>query len=123
MSFNLLCIDDEPAVLGVRKMLLESKGYGVLLAQSGPEGLSILQREPIHTVILDYSMPGMTGAEVAERIRELRPAMPIIMLSACVGLPDSELKDIDAYITKGEAPDVLLRTILSVQPRSVSNAG
>jgi CheY-like chemotaxis protein len=103
-------------------MLLESKGYRVLLATSGPEGLAILQHEQVHTVIVDYKMPEMNGAEVAERIRSLFPGMPIIMLSAYVGLADSELKDVDAYVTKGESPEVLFRTILAVQPRHAANS-
>lgn len=53
MSLTLLCIDDETTVLTVRKMLLESVGYRVLLAESGSEGLAMLQREHVHTVIVD----------------------------------------------------------------------
>jgi CheY-like chemotaxis protein len=123
MPLTLLCIDDEPNVLAIRKMLLESVGYRVLLAESGPQGLDLLQREHVHTVILDYRMPEMTGAEVAERIRAIRPWLPIIMLSAYVDLTERQLKDVDAYVTKGESPDVLLRTIEGVQPLKVSNAG
>jgi CheY-like chemotaxis protein len=123
MPLTLLCIDDEPNVLAIRKMLLESVGYRVLLAESGPQGLDLLQREHVHTVILDYRMPEMTGAEVAERIRAIRPWLPIIMLSAYVDLAERQLKDVDAYVTKGESPDVLLRTIEGVQPLKVSNAG
>jgi len=107
----------------VRKMLLESVGYRVFTAESGPEGLDILARENVNTVIVDYKMPDMTGAEVAERIRKIRPAMPVIMLSAYVGLSDELLKDVDAYVTKGESPDVLLRTIERLQPRKASSAG
>jgi|1186.fasta_scaffold31950_1 CheY-like chemotaxis protein len=123
MPLTLLCIDDEPRVLMVRKMLLESVGYRVFTAESGPEGLDILARENVNTVIVDYKMPDMTGAEVAERIRKIRPAMPVIMLSAYVGLSDELLKDVDAYVTKGESPDVLLRTIERLQPRKASSAG
>jgi CheY-like chemotaxis protein len=123
MSLTILCIDDEPNVLVVRKMLLESVGYRVLLAESGPQGLEILQRENVHTVIVDYKMPDMTGSEVAEHIRGFRPGMPIIMLSAYIDLSADQLKDVDAYVAKGESPDVLLRTIKNVQPRIASNAG
>ena len=123
MSLTLLCIDDEPTVLAVRKMLLEALGYRVLTAESGPKGLQLLQHENVHTVIVDYKMPEMTGSEVAAHIRKVKPAMPIIMLSAYVGLSDELLKDVDAYVTKGESPDVLLRTIERVQPRRASSAG
>ena len=122
MSLTLLCIDDEPTVLTVRKMLLESVGYRVLLAESGPQGLKILQSENVQTVIVDYKMPEMTGSEVAARIRAIRPELPIIMLSAYVDLTPEQLKNVDAYVTKGESPDVLLRTIERVQPKRFSNA-
>ncbi|HEU5233120.1 MAG TPA: response regulator [Terriglobales bacterium] len=121
MSFTLLCIDDEPNVLAVRKMLLESVGYRVLLAESGPLGLETLQREHVQTVIVDYKMPQMTGSEVAARIRQTHPGMPIIMLSAFVDLTPEQLKDVDAYVTKGESPDVLLQTIENVQPRKMGH--
>jgi CheY-like chemotaxis protein len=121
MSLTLLCIDDEPNVLAVRKILLETVGYRVLLAESGPQGLKVLTREHVHTVIVDYKMPGMTGSEVASRIRQTHPGMPIIMLSAFVDLTPEQLKDVDAYVTKGESPDVLLRTIENVQPRKIGH--
>lgn len=122
MSLTLLCIDDEPTVLTLRKMLLESVGHRVLLAESGPQGLKILQSENVQTVIVDYKMPEMTGSEVAARIRAIRPELPIIMLSAYVDLTPEQLKNVDAYVTKGESPDVLLRTIERVQPKRFSNA-
>jgi len=121
MPLTLLCIDDEPNVLAVRKMLLESVGYRVLLADTGPRGIDLLKREHVNTVIVDYKMPEMTGSEVAEQIRKTHPGMPIIMLSAFVDLTPEQLKDVDAYVTKGESPDVLLRTIENVQPRRVGN--
>ena len=121
MSLTLLCIDDEPKVLAVRKMLLETVGYRVLLAESGPRGLAILAREHVQTVIVDYKKPEMTGSEVAARIRRTHPGMPIIMLSAFVELTPEQLKDVDAYVTKGESPDVLLRTIENVQPRKAGH--
>lgn len=121
MSLTLLCIDDEPNVLAVRKMLLEGIGYRVLLAESGSQGLNIVERERVHTVIVDYKMPEMTGSEVAAHIRRSHPDMPIIMLSAFVDLTPEQLKDVNAYVTKGESPDVLLRTIENVQPRKAGH--
>ena len=102
-------------------MLLESVGYKVLLAESGPIGLKILQREKIDTLILEFRMPEMTGAEVAQHIRQANPGIPIIMLSAFVDLTPDQLKDVDAYVTKGDAPEVLLRTIENLQPLRASS--
>jgi CheY-like chemotaxis protein len=107
----ILCVDDETIGLCVRKMLLESQGYRVLTAENGPDALVLFSSEDPELVILDYSMPGMNGDVVAERMKELRPDLPIIMLSAYVDLPSETLAIVDKAITKGEPPPVLLDAI------------
>jgi CheY-like chemotaxis protein len=82
-SSNLvLCVDDEQVGLQVRKILLERAGYRVLTAPDGPSGLAIFAAEPVEAVVLDYSMPGMHGGEVAVRMRQTKPQVPILLLSA-----------------------------------------
>ena len=113
----ILCIDDELIGLKVRTILLERAGYSVVSALEGREGIDIFAREPVVGVILDYAMPGMNGAEVATRMRELKPDVPILLLSAYVGLPKEVTSLVDVYMTKGEgAPTLLtkLRTMLTV---------
>ncbi len=83
----VLCVDDELIGLQVRKILLERAGYRVLTAPDGPEGLVLFNEEPVEAVVLDYSMPGMDGGEVASRMRQIKPKVPILLLSAYVGLP------------------------------------
>ncbi len=107
----ILCVDDEAVGLWVRKMLLESRGYRVLTAESGADALVLFSSEILDLVILDYSMPGMNGDVVAERMKELRPDLPILMLSAYVDLPSETLALVDKSITKGEPPPVLLDAI------------
>jgi CheY-like chemotaxis protein len=104
----ILCVDDEALGLSVRKMLLESQGYRVLTAENGPDALVLFSSEDVEAVILDYSMPGMNGDVVAQRMKELRPDLPIPMLSAYVDLPRETLALVDKSITKGESPRVLL---------------
>jgi len=107
----ILCVDDETTGLSVRKMLLESRGYRVVTAENGPDALVLFSTEDIEAVVLDYSMPGMNGDIVAERMKELRPGLPIIILSAYVDLPSATLAIVDKSITKGEPPPVLLDAI------------
>ena len=117
----VLCVDDEHIGLQVRKLLLERAGYRVLTAKDGLAGLEILASEPIEAVILDYSMPGMHGGEVATRMRQIKPAVPILLLSAYVGLPPEVTSLVDMYMTKGEGAPVLLAKISSLlQPVSTS---
>lgn len=106
-SAAILCIDDEPKGLAVRKMLLESQGYQVLTATSGREGLEMFARQRVPAVVLDYAMPEMNGAEVAAALKRLDPAVKILLFSAYVNLPREELRWVDAYATKGDHPKTL----------------
>ena len=122
----VLCVDDEVVGLRVRKILLERAGYNVLTAVDGRSGLEIFINQPVEAVVLDYSMPGMHGGEVAKRMRQAKPEVPILLLSAYVGLPDEISSLVDVYMTKGEgAPALLdkLGNLLALPPASHSSAG
>ena len=108
---TLLCVDDEPVGLMVRKMLFEHQGYAVLTALSGEDGLRQFDSAPVDAVILDYAMPGMNGAQVAAEMRRRNPSIPIVMLSAYVDVPRDITRLVDAYVTKGESPTNLLNQL------------
>lgn len=107
----VLCVDDEVVGLEVRKIVLERAGYVVLTASDGPSGLKVFAAEPIEAVILDYSMPGMHGGEVAVRMRQVKPEIPILLLSAYVGLSSEITAPVDLYMTKGEGAPTLLEKL------------
>ena len=110
----VLCVDDELVGLRVRKILLERAGYRVLTALNGAAGLEIFANEPVEAVVLDYSMPGMHGGEVASRMRQAKPNIPILLLSAYIGLPAEVTSLVDLYMTKGEGAPVLLKKLGSL---------
>jgi CheY-like chemotaxis protein len=104
-----------------RKILLERAGYRVLTASDGPSGLEIFSSEPVEAVVLDYSMPGMHGGEVAVRMRQVKPEVPILLLSAYMGLSAEVTSVVDLYMTKGEGAPVLLEKLGSLlQPINAS---
>ena len=108
----ILCIDDDPDTLKLRKLLLESSGYTVLTAASGAEGLSsVSTHRDIRLVVLDYLMPGMAGDKVAEELKQRYPQLPLVLMSAVAQLPDGLLNLVDAYVQKGQDPEVLLNAI------------
>jgi CheY-like chemotaxis protein len=116
----VLCVDDELVGLQVRKILLERAGYRVLTASDGPSGLEIFSAEPVEAVVLDYSMPGMHGGEVAVRMRQSKPQVPILLLSAYVDLSVEVTSVVDLYMTKGEGAPVLLEKLGSLlQPQEL----
>ena len=107
----ILCVDDEMIGLRVRKVLLERAGYRVVTAEDGDSGLRVFQSEPVDAVVLDYSMPGMHGGEVAARMRQIKPNIPILLLSAYLGLPAEVTNLVNLYMTKGEGAPVLLQKL------------
>jgi CheY-like chemotaxis protein len=110
-SRTVLCVDDERIGLRVRKIMLESRGYTVLTANSGDEGLKMFDENHVDVVVLDYFMPGLNGGEVASEMRRRRPGVPIVFLSAYFSLPPEALELADAFITKGDPPDVLIEKL------------
>ncbi len=109
---TLLLIDDQESGLATRKLMLETRGYKVLTALSGREGLNLLSREPVDLLILDYRMPEMDGGEVARQVKQRSPELPIILLSGVVtDFPPEVLGHVDAHLVKGQPPAELLRMV------------
>ena len=108
---TVLCVDDEAIGLRVRKIMLETHGFQVLTAGDGQQGIDLFDQHDIDLVVLDFYMPGLNGGEVAAELRRRRPDVPIIFLSAYFSLPSDALEMADAFITKGEPPEVLIEKI------------
>ena len=80
-SETLLAVDDNAAVLEVIRATLGSYGYEVLTAESGAEAARILADRSVDLVLLDAVMPGEPGQAVLEKLRVLRPGVPILLIS------------------------------------------
>jgi len=75
---TVLLVDDDEAVRGVVRGGLEERGFKVMDADSGEAALAIADGEAPQIAVIDYAMPGMDGAQTAERLRKLMPKLPII---------------------------------------------
>ncbi len=82
MTRTILIVDDEPNMRWVLGRALEQAGYTVFGAESGEDCLAALVREPIELVLLDLKLKGEDGLTILRRIRERRPEMVVIMLTA-----------------------------------------
>ena len=82
-SETVLLVDDEVKIIEVAKPMLEFLGYQVISAQSGEHAVDVFRQKAaeIDLVILDLIMPGMDGGKVFDRIREIKPAMRVILSS------------------------------------------
>src|ERR1700746_2370920 len=75
----ILSVDDEPAILVSRQLILENEGYEVLSATDGEQALRMFAGRPVDLVLLDYLMPGMDGGAVAKEIKNHNPQVPIVL--------------------------------------------
>jgi DNA-binding response OmpR family regulator len=107
----ILCIDDEVRNLEMRKLLLQSAGHNVVARRNGKTGLAAFDSMPVRLVLLDYSMPGLNGAQVAQAMRKIKPHVPILMLSGHSVRPDNIDEYIDLYLVKGGDPRKLLDSV------------
>ena len=85
---TILVVEDEDLVLDVARRILTRHGYRVLAARGGSEAVAMLSehRGPIHLLLTDVVMPGLTGKQVAERVIERRPKIRVLYMS---GYPES----------------------------------
>ena len=85
---TLLFVDDDFLISLSTAALLEDLGHNVIKASSGAAALDVLKSgKPIDLLITDYAMPGMTGVQLAEAARELRPDLPILLATGYADLP------------------------------------
>lgn len=103
MADRVLVVDDERIILELTSMILRSKGYEVLTADSGRLGLEIVERDAPSLVLLDYMMPGMDGMSALRQIRERFPDTYVVMFTG------KGSEEIAVELMKGGASDYILK--------------
>jgi len=78
---KILVIDDQQGIRNLLDTLLRRKGYDVVLAESGRQGLELFRRERPDVIVLDLKMPEMDGLTVLRQIQNLDPRKPVIILT------------------------------------------
>jgi PAS domain S-box-containing protein len=88
---RVLVVDDDPLVAAGTAMMLEDLGHSTLVATSAEDALRQLGRDAaVDLVLTDHAMPGLTGVELAERLREEWPQIPVVLATGYAELPSSE---------------------------------
>lgn len=129
-TISIMVVDDEKEIADLVEIYLVSDGYKVYKANNAEEGLEILEKNPIHLVLMDIMMPGMDGLQMCKKVRETNN-IPIIMLSAKSTDLDKILglgTGADDYVTKPFNPLELtarvksqLRRYTQLNPNSAAN--
>ncbi|MFH2220275.1 MAG: response regulator [Pseudomonadota bacterium] len=81
-DFRILVVDDELIVRDSIKDWLEDEGFAVETAESGPEALDILSKQPYHLMLTDIKMPGMDGVELLQKAKQDYPDLCVVMMTA-----------------------------------------
>ena len=124
-SGQILLVDDEPMVLEVTKRTLCELGYDVVASQETKEAIALFEQNPdrFDLVVCDMTMPCMTGDKLAARIKELRPALPVVLCSGYSTAIEKNPK-IKAMVTILDKPidkTLLAKTVTRLLDASQSN--
>jgi two-component system, NtrC family, response regulator GlrR len=117
-ALTLLCIDDRPQLLELRKALLESHGYRVKMALSGHTAMKMLQDSPVAAVLLEYKTEGIDAEAVGCQVKLRFPSIPIILLSAYACTPERVLWLVDEHVMRSELSERLIPAIERATRRS-----
>jgi PAS domain S-box-containing protein len=109
---TVLVVDDEPEVLELASEILKRVGYSVLEAADGAAALELVQRHQgdIHLLVTDMVMPGLSGRDLAERVRALRKTLPVLYISGYVQEASARAalaSERSAFVAKPFTPELL----------------
>jgi CheY-like chemotaxis protein len=114
---RILCIEDDPDMIDLIRLILERRGFVVEGAERGKEALQIMQASPPDLVLLDLMMPDMDGWDVFQKMKAdaLTRNIPIIVVTASAQGIDREfglhIAKVDDYIVKPFSPQDLLASV------------
>ncbi len=112
---RILLVDDDGEIIEAMRFALQAKGYEILVARDGNQGLAMAERDDPDLVILDMMMPKRSGFLVLEKLRRSRPVpMRVIMITANEGSRHkayAEMLGVDDYIRKPFGMDRLVASV------------
>ena len=97
---RILLVDDQSSVREAISLLLSLDEHTVVEAGNGAEALELFRRSQFDLVITDFEMPKMKGNELAAKIKQLRPAQPILMITAYAEQIGDSDNPVDALLNK-----------------------
>jgi DNA-binding NtrC family response regulator len=110
-NYSILYVDHETDQRIFLAAILEYRGFRVKTARHALDALELIVTERFDVVIVDYELPDMTGAQLAQEIRAVEPSARVILFSGRAHLPAGELAYVDVHIVKGSLLDNLVETI------------
>jgi len=116
---TILLVDDDSMGRSVRKMVLENHGHRVLAVGDADVALRIFRDESVDLVIVDYFLDDTTGTELAGKMHQVKPHVPILLLSGSAETP-ADIEHVDDYLSKLEPVSVIEDKIAELLQRHKS---
>lgn len=113
---TIFYVDDNPKSCHLIATIFRTYGFEVITSGDPREAIACMRNLSFDLALLDYQMPQLTGAQVAQEIKTSYPDMPVVMISGYPILPPSELVFVDAYVGRGASIDELLGTVRRLLP-------
>jgi CheY-like chemotaxis protein len=113
-AVRVLLVDDEVQPLELRSHIMELRGFFVLAVDTPLRAIAMAKESSrkIDVAILDYDMPVMNGCTLAGRLRSILPELRIVLYSGALDVPQSELRNVDAFVSKGDGIEILMDQVL-----------
>jgi DNA-binding response OmpR family regulator len=108
---RVLCVHEDRLSLNTRKKVLENAGFNVDWSGTGMKGLVQFRFFTPDIVVLDYELPDIAGDIVALGMRRINAPVPLLMVAPNIFIPASAIAAADAWILKGDSPEILLAKI------------
>jgi len=105
---TILYVDDNPKSSRLLTSILEGCEFAVINANDPVEALELCRRSSFDLALLDYDMPRMTGSQLAQEIKFMKPGLPVVLISGERDIPASERVFVDAHFGLGTCLDDLL---------------
>jgi len=122
-SQKILYVDDNVKTRKLLRGFLEDSGFEVSDTEDPFEAMEMMGNGSFHLALLDYQMPQLSGARLAEMLKSMSPDLPVVLISGLAFLPPEDSIWVDVHVGRGSTLDELVDTIriqLSSRPHQLS---
>jgi DNA-binding response OmpR family regulator len=104
-NVRVLCVESHREYLDALKYMLETAGYEVVSATTGSQGLSMLMKQPIDGVLLEYDLPDASGSAVRAEMKRIKPEVPVLLFAGVGSQTPFLLRFFDSYLRNMQRPE------------------
>jgi len=104
-NVKVLCVEHHREYLDALRYMLETAGYEVVAATTGSQGLSMLTKQPVQGVLLEYDLPDATGSAVRAEMKRIKPEVPVLLFAGIGSQTPFLLRFFDSYLRNAERPE------------------